>query len=215
MVIKDISDLVVNTDVMADLLGFTRQRINQLASEGVLDKQSPGRYLLYRNIKRYVDFLRAGQRSGEEEEAQADYWSEKALHEKAKRETAEIRLAQLKGQMHEAADVEMVMTNMLATFRNRVLAIPQKTAPKIIGLDNLAEINEAINVELLEALTELSEYDPTLFGSDELVECENDSVSQENIEGSSSTTQSTSEPMGRSKTKVIKRKRSGTRSMEN
>jgi len=43
---KDISDVIVNTDVMAELLGFTRQRINQLAKEGVLEKQAPGRFLL-------------------------------------------------------------------------------------------------------------------------------------------------------------------------
>lgn len=186
MVNKDITDLVVNTDVMADILGFTRQRVNQLAKDGVLDKQAPGRFLLHRNIKRYIDFLRTGQRTEKEDEAQADYWAEKALHEKAKRETTEIKLAQLRNQMHDAVDVEMAVTNMLATFRNRILSIPQKVAPKIIGLDNLAEINEVINIELLEALLELSDYDPALFGSDELDEYEDFDVIQENNKSGSS-----------------------------
>lgn len=172
---RDISDLIVSTDVLADLLGYTRQRINQLAREGVLEKQAPGRFLLKLNIKKYLDFVRTGQMTDEEEEAAKQYWEEKALHEKAKRQIAELKLAKLKNQLHDAADVEMVMTNMLTTFRNRILAIPQKVAPKIIGMKNLAEISEAINMELLEALTELSDYDPAMFaGGEELEEPEED-----------------------------------------
>lgn len=162
----DISDLIVNTDVMADLLGYTRQRINQLAKEGVLEKQAPGRFPLYLNIKKYLDYLRYGQGETENDDTAAAYWEEKALHEKAKREMAELKLAKMKNQLHDAADVEMCLTNMIVTFRNRILAIPQKVAPKVIGVENLAEISDIINTELLEALTELSEYDPGMFAGE-------------------------------------------------
>lgn len=185
---KDISDLIVNTDVMADLLGYTRQRVNQLAKEGVLFKLAPGRFPLAENIKKYLEFVKYGQRSDDEEEAEAQYLEEKALHEKAKREMAELKLAKLRNQLHDAEDIELVLTNMLVTFRNRILAIPQKLAPKIIGADNLAEISEAINEELLEALTELSEYDPVMFaGGDESIEEEDDEAFPEDFkEGSTS-----------------------------
>lgn len=183
----DVSGLVVNTDTMATLLGFTRQRINQLAKEGILEKQAAGRFPLMKNIQRYIEYLKSGQKPEEEEHA-AKYWEEKALHEKAKRELAELRLARLRGQLHDAADVELVLTNMLATFRNRVLAIPQKVAPKVIGMNNLAEINETINVELLDALTELSEYDPIMFAGGEVIEEEDGDTVSEGIEiGSAST----------------------------
>ncbi len=170
---KDTSDIVVNTDVLASVLGFTRQRINQLAKDGVLEKQAPGRFLLLLNFKKYVDYLRVGQVE-EEEGATAQYWEEKALHEKAKREMAELNLARKRNQLHEASDVEFALTNMLVAFRSRILGIPQKVAPIIIGLTSLAEIMESINTELLEALTELSEYDPAIFAGGETVEEEND-----------------------------------------
>lgn len=178
---KDISDVIVNTDVMAELLGFTRQRINQLAKEGVLEKQAPGRFLLLKNMKKYLEFVRVGQAVDDEEGATAQYWEEKALHEKAKREIAELKLAKLKNQMHDAADIEIVLTNMLVTFRNRILAIPQKVAPKTIGIQNLAEIAESINTELLEALTELSEYDPAIFAGGDEYENEDDQIIQEDM----------------------------------
>lgn len=184
---KNISDLIVSTDVMADLLGYTRQRVNQLAKEGVLAKTAPGRWPLADNIKRYLDFMKHGQRTDQEEEAEIQYWEEKALHEKAKRETAELKLAKMRNQLHDATDVELALTNMVVTFRNKILSIPQKLAPKIIGLDNLAEITEAINDELLEALTELSEYDPALFAGGEIIEEEDDEAFPEDFkEGSTS-----------------------------
>lgn len=185
---KDISDLIVHTDVMANLLGFTRRRVNQLVNEGVLERKAPGRFYLMLNIKKYLDFLRTGQYE-EEEKAQAEYWEEKALHEKAKREMAELKLAKLKNRLHDADDIELIITNMLITFRNRILGIPQKVAPKIIGMENLAEINDAINSELLEALTELSEYDPEMFAGGEAIEEEDDQAVPENTEGGSAATE--------------------------
>ena len=43
-----------------------------------------------------------------------DYWSEKALHEAAKRKLAELELARRQNLSHDAADVERVMTDMLS-----------------------------------------------------------------------------------------------------
>ncbi|CAJ1003891.1 Terminase small subunit [Brevibacillus aydinogluensis] len=185
----DISDLIVNTDAMATLLGFTRQRINQLAKEGILEKQAAGRFPLMKNVQRYIEYLRTGvkDKGDSDDEAQAKYWEEKALHEKAKRETAEIKLAKLKNQVHDAADVELVLTNMLVTFRSRIMSIPEKVAPKVLGMKNLSEISEVINAEVLEALAELSEYDPGMFsgvGEDE--EEDDQSVPQDREVGGSS-----------------------------
>jgi len=179
---KDVSELIVNTDAMASLLGFTRQRINQLAKEGILEKQAAGRFPLMKNVQRYIEYLRTGakDRGNDDDEAQALYWEEKALHERAKRETAELRLAKLKNQMHDAADVELVMTNMLVTFRTRILSVPDKIAPKVLGVKNLAEISDTVNNELLEALSELSEYDPAMFAGDDAHEDENEESISEN-----------------------------------
>src|SRR5690606_2228591 len=173
----DIGEIVVNTDTLAKLFGFTRQRINQLGKEGILEKQAPGRWPLMKNVQRYIDYLRTGAKDREEEdEAQVKYWEEKALHERARREIAEIKLAKLKNQMHDAADVEFVMTNMLVTFRNRILAIPDKLAPRLLGVKNLSEISDITKQELTEALTELSEYDPAMFAGGGEDEAEDDQL---------------------------------------
>ena len=58
---------------------------------------------------------------------------EKALHEKAKRELAEIQLAQKRREMHDAADVEAVLTEILVNFRNQIRGIPAEMAPLRFG----------------------------------------------------------------------------------
>lgn len=159
----DVSGIIVNTDALAKLFGVTRRYINQLAKEGVLERRAPGRWQLETNVIKYIEFLRSGKSDPEGQESKSIYWEERAKHEAAKREMAELKLAKLKNQMHDAADVEMVMTNMLTVFRNRILGIPQKLAPKLISMNNLAEISNIIETELMETLLELKDYDPALF----------------------------------------------------
>lgn len=92
--------------------------------------------------------------------------------------------------MHDAEDIERVLTGMLINFRNRILAIPSKVAPKIIGQKSIAVINEILQQELYDALNELSEYDPEIFLEEgEKIEEEDVELVQENIESSSSSTE--------------------------
>jgi hypothetical protein len=179
---KDTNDIVVNTDVLASVLGFTRQRVNQLAKENVLEKQAPGRFLLLLNFKKYVEYLRVGQASEDEDEATAQYWEEKALHEKVKREMSELKLAKQKNQLHDASDVEFALTNMLVTFRNRILGIPGKLAPQLLGINNIAEAQALLDKEMRDALAELSEYDSALFAGGENIEEEDGEVISESTE---------------------------------
>lgn len=165
------SEMVFSAKQLSDVLNLTPRRVQQLAEDGIIVKASRGKYFAFESIKRYVQTLQ--EKRGDSDKV--DYYTEHALLEKAKREKAELELAKRKNQLHDAADVELVLTNMLTTFRNRVMAIPPKVAPKVIGVKNLAEINQVIQQEILEALTELSEYDPAMFaGGDDIEESEED-----------------------------------------
>ena len=49
---------------------------------------------------------------------------------------------------------------MLLDFRNRLLAIPAKTAPQILGEQDINVIINLLTSEMLETIDELSEYNP-------------------------------------------------------
>ena len=44
-----------------------------------------------------------------------------------------MKLRRLRKETHEAGDVEQFLNNMLIDFRNRLLSVPAKIAPIVIG----------------------------------------------------------------------------------
>ena len=148
--------MIVNAKTMAKIMNLSERRINQLVSEGVLSKEPDGKYNVMQVI---IDYYK--NKSGLE--AGINYEQERSLHEKAKRERAEMLNAKLRGQLHDAKDVELVMTNMLVTFRNKMLGLPYKLAPKLVRQRNVNIISTVLDKEIREVLFELSEYDPALF----------------------------------------------------
>jgi phage terminase Nu1 subunit (DNA packaging protein) len=79
---------------------------------------------------------------------------------RAQADKTELEVREYRGELHRAEDVEDVWTEMLSNFRARILAVPTKLAPQILGIEDLKEMQKALKDAVYEALQELSEYDP-------------------------------------------------------
>ena len=102
--------------------------------------------------------------------------AEKAKHEKAKREMAELELQKRRNEVHEAENVRIVMSDMLSNLRSQLLGIPAKMAPRLT--DRSADyIAGELTQEIEDRLTELCDYSPNLFSAEAL---EGDDDGQEN-----------------------------------
>ena len=77
-----------------------------------------------------------------------------------KRQISLLKLRKLRRELHEAADVEFYLSDMLVRFKNRLLALPSKLAMEIAGLEDINDIIQIIQKNMLDTLEELSEYDP-------------------------------------------------------
>ncbi|WP_338826270.1 hypothetical protein MTBGP_09730 [Moorella thermoacetica] len=154
------AEYLVKSKELAQILGITQRRVNQLTKEGVLEKDSKGFFDLTKAVPAYVDYVTV-----ENDELRR----EKILHERAKRRKAELQLKVMEGELHYGKDVERVMNHMLSTFRARILGMAHKLAPQLLMLDNIGVIVKIIDREAREALTELSNYDPALFLNDEVM----------------------------------------------
>ncbi|HYE80864.1 MAG TPA: hypothetical protein VEG39_01720 [Clostridia bacterium] len=141
---------------MSKVLGVSQRRIQQLENDGVLIKNSDSKFELSKNVELYYNWKL-------KPTSAANYENEKALHEKAKREKAEMVNAKLQNWLHDAKDVELVMTNMLINFRNKMLNIPSNLSPKLVRQKNINIINYELDKAIKEALAELKEYDPSMF----------------------------------------------------
>ncbi len=82
---------------------------------------------------------------------------EKTLHEKAKREIAELKLGELKGQLHRTEDIDFMLGGLITVLRRNLLAMPAKMATSLVGKDT-DEVNEIMTKYINSALSELATF---------------------------------------------------------
>ena len=148
----------VNQKTLAAALGISARQVRNLREQGMFSFV-PGKkkYDLTSCVSEYIEFkVKAETGRG----TSLDKEKEQAEHESLKKEITKLKLRKLRKEMHEASDVEDFLNAMLSDFRNRLLALPGKIAPLILGESDINVIIKIINNEVIECLDELSEYDP-------------------------------------------------------
>lgn len=150
--------MIVNQKQLAECLGISSRRIRQLKEEGMFKLTQEGKgYSLEKSIQEYIEYkinAETGRRSSiSKEEVQAQ-------HEEVKKQISILKLRKLRRELHEAADVERFLTDMLLHFKNRLLSVPPKLAMQVSGEQDINEVIRIIKTELTHVLEELSDYDP-------------------------------------------------------
>ena len=173
-----IEGLTVSATVLGELLGVRDRRVRQLASEGIFKRAAKGRYLLPDSIKSYINMLKMEKDITKSctDDSELDLEKEKAMHERVKRQQAEIKLALMKGEAHKSEDVRKVMTDMLTSFRAKLISLPAKIAPIMAEKSDAAVIRELLVKEMNEILMELKDYNPRDFYGEEYVEYDEDEI---------------------------------------
>ncbi|MFR4350563.1 MAG: DNA-packaging protein [Roseburia sp.] len=159
----------VNQKELAAILGISDRRIRQLREEyglferGITSGKKIKNYCLEKCVPEYINYkLEAETTQGKTIERE----KEQAEHEQIKKKISILKLRKMRRELHNAEDVEEFLTNMLMNFRNKLLTIPQKIAPLVVGEDDVNEILSLIEKEVFETLEELSEYDPLKIDHD-------------------------------------------------
>ena len=158
-VTADPKKITVSQTNFARAIGVTVGRVNQLIQ-----------VYLVQSIRNY-DALKNG--GGGADSDDPDYISEKAKHERVKRELSELRLAQNEASVYDARTVEMVMIEMLSNLRAQLLGLPAKLAPVMEGRSK-DDIYQTLTAEIEEKLSELSGYEPSLFMQDMAAEVDDE-----------------------------------------
>lgn len=160
------ANTIIVTD-LAKLLDVTPRTVQQLTTEGILQRardengeEIKGRYNLL-SIRDYCRYLRSLARLDDASESLKTVLQNRKIGAEA--EMAELRLRQFKGLLHDASDVEFVLTNMLTFFKQRVLAIPARISRLLIGKTKFQEIYDLLMGEIVGCLKELSGYNPEMF----------------------------------------------------
>jgi phage terminase Nu1 subunit (DNA packaging protein) len=142
---------------LAKLLNLTERRIQQLANQDIIPKASRGQYELAPALQGYTKYLQDLAANKGNSLEQKDF---KARLLKAQAEKAELELDVLKEKYLEASEVEFTWSDMVLTFRSRMLAIPSKLVGSLAAAGgDFAKIQKILEDEIYDALTELSKSD--------------------------------------------------------
>ena len=91
---------------------------------------------------------------------------------RAKREAQELELRLRREELHEAAEIEQVMTDTLVKFKTKLMAIPAKLSPILAKKKDQTEIFTIIKKTIDETLEELSDFRGVFEYSEEVGEDE-------------------------------------------
>jgi phage terminase Nu1 subunit (DNA packaging protein) len=149
---------IISSKDLAGILGVTTRRIRQLTQNGVFPQVARGKYVLGDAMRSYISHLQ--EKAREAAVDPKDLQKELTRLRRAQADKTELEVKEYRGELHRAEDVEDVWTEMLSNFRARILAVPTKLAPQILGIEDLKEMQKALKDAVYEALQELSEYDP-------------------------------------------------------
>lgn len=174
-------DNLVSSPELAELFGVTDRYIRMLAKDEIVKKSGTrGKYLLAESIKGFIAFLR------ESSSVDVDLKEVKLKKETEKIakdiELKAIKISELKNELHSADIVRKVMTVMLTNLKGKLLAVPNKIAPLVVGCDNLGDIQDIVLSSIEDVLLELSEYSPELFKNKNII-IENEEVEDEKSKG--------------------------------
>lgn len=145
-------DIYVNSKDLGIILKITDRRVDQLAKEGVFSRAENKKFDVAESVENFYRYkFRA------DEKSDLNFDQEHALLEKAKRKKAELDLAERKGELLRANEVEKLMAGMILTCKARLLAMPTAVAPKVLGKNELPVVVDTIKSAVFEALAELKE----------------------------------------------------------
>lgn len=168
----EIQLMAVTQRQMSAALGLGTTRINQLIDEGIIvrdETSRSGQVMLFESLRNFFLSRNANLGNGADT---VNFWRERGLHEKAKRELAEVKLAKTRGELYEASTVERVLSEILTNFRSKLLGLPSKYAAQLDGKSR-SEIYDMLTTAIEENLTELAaglekaSFDDTISNDDE------------------------------------------------
>lgn len=144
--------MILPTSGLADLLGLSDRRINQLAKEGVTVRVSPGKFDVAASIKNYIRHVSA---KAETKAAELDLDRERARLAAEQADGHSLKNAQMRGDLVSAEEVVREWMDVLRQVQAAILAAPSRIRQRIPGLP--AAHATIIDRELRDALAALAD----------------------------------------------------------
>ena len=141
----------VKVATIATVLGISNARVQQLAADGVLPRAGVGLYDIPACVQAFVRHKLVKAKASDV--TVHSLMAERSRLTKIKADAAEVEARKLAGELVPAADIETAWLAVAGAVRSRLLAIPSRTAPRIVALKTPAEAQALLRKEINAALT--------------------------------------------------------------
>lgn len=148
-------------------LNLGRDRVMQLAQEGIVKRHSRGKYLLVESSAAYIRYLQDRSSSTVVNE-DLDLYEERARLTSIRADKEKLELEHLEETSMLVEDCRAGRIADAVKIRARLLSLPTRGAQRVVGLSNFKEIENALREEVYISLNslvddgdELAEKKPT------------------------------------------------------
>ena len=143
----------ISTNDAAALLHLDPRSVQRLAKVGIIQRSRHGCFILGKIIPTYIDHLRDTIANNPDEAALRAAKLRKALSDA---ERAELELALFKNELHTSDAVLFVWSARIGASRKRLLAVPTRLAPHLVGETDQKKIYGSIFNEISSALEDVA-----------------------------------------------------------
>ena len=150
---------------LAEMLGLSDRRIRVLANEGIVFKTKPARYDLKKSVNGYINFIKDTKKEEKQgiDKVKLAREAEGLMHDKLKKRKTELQVMQMEKELLFTKDVITIWTDFATMVKTKLLNIPTKLAPQIVGIEDATIIKKTITAEVTEALNEIADFDINKF----------------------------------------------------
>ncbi|HUX58133.1 MAG TPA: hypothetical protein VMV77_14240 [Bacteroidales bacterium] len=144
----------IKVNQLAILFDVTERYIQRLAKDGVIIKTKRGFYDLAGSVRGYIKFLRDAA-----EGKSVDLEEQKKRLYRLRADKAQIEIDLAKAEVINVDEAMKAWGQVVMIVRSRILAIPKKTAPLMVGIKRIAEAEDILKRVTNETLRELASPD--------------------------------------------------------
>jgi phage terminase Nu1 subunit (DNA packaging protein) len=165
------SENLVSSTRVAELLNVSSRRVRQLVDEGVLTfeekKNNAYKFNEVTAVHQYITYWmnKASGKSAEDGSAEARKAAAEADFKRSKANIEAFKEAEIEGKMHRSDDVKNVLTDLVFTIRSMIISIPGRVSVDCANAGSASEVSAIIQEEVHKILNELTnyQYDPEVF----------------------------------------------------
>ena len=149
---------LVSASTLGQILGLSERRIRELRDDGTIPGEEGGQYLLGQAVSAYCAHIRpaAGKAAAGGSDSAEELDANRARESRLRGDRLELINAQLRAQLIPEDEMEAVVGAVCDAVRGKVLALPSRAAPLLLGMKTSLDIQDKLTELVHDACGDLA-----------------------------------------------------------